>query len=312
MNMDSQQKTVKNSDTKNSVMHALSIDVEDYFHVAALAPVIKRDDWPKLPSRVERNTERLLELFERTGHKATFFVLGWVAERYPALVKKLQAGGHEIASHGYSHQLIYNQTPAEFTEETRRSKAILEDIVQTPVTGYRAASYSITRESLWALDILVELGFEWDSSIFPIRHDRYGIPDSPRAPYRLRTPGGGSLREFPLTTARLFGLTVPAAGGGYFRQFPYPLFRHLFHQASDQGRRPQMFYLHPWELDPDQPRYRNASWLSRFRHYTNLDRCEARLERLLGDFRFTTVSDSYRQQRTDEVMLRQDELIRLA
>lgn len=303
--------SVKKTDTSSTVLHALSIDVEDYFHVAALANVISVDDWASLPSRVERNTERLLELFERTDTRATFFVLGWVAEHHPALIRKLAEAGHEIASHGYSHQLIYRQTPDVFREETRRSKILLEDLAQQPVTGYRAASYSITRASLWALDILSDLGFTWDSSIFPIRHDRYGIPDSPRQPYIIRTPKGGQLREFPLTTARVLGLTVPAAGGGYFRQFPYPLFRALFRQASRGGRRPQMFYLHPWEIDPDQPRYNNASWLSRFRHYTNLDQCYGRLERLLTDFRFGTVSDSYRQQIPAEVMLHQNDMIRL-
>ncbi|SFR58995.1 polysaccharide deacetylase family protein, PEP-CTERM locus subfamily [Marinobacter daqiaonensis] len=293
-------------------LHALSIDVEDYFHVAALAGVISPDDWDSLPSRVERNTERLLELFERKQVKATFFVLGWVAERHPELIRKLADHGHEIASHGYSHQLIYHQTPAVFAEETRRSKMILEDIIQKPVTGYRAASYSITRESLWALDILAELGFTWDSSIFPIRHDRYGIPDSPKAPYTIQTSNGTSLREFPLTTAKLFRLTIPAAGGGYFRQFPYPVFRRLFRMASANDTRPQMFYLHPWEIDPDQPRYNDASWLSRFRHYTNLDKCYGRLERLLQDFRFGTVSQSYQEYQPDRIKLHQNEMIRLA
>lgn len=295
----------------NGATHALSVDVEDYFHVAALARVVSPKDWPSLPSRVEQNTERLLELFERTGNRATFFVLGWVAERYPKLIRALADAGHEVASHGYSHQLVYSQTPAVFTEETRRSKKLLEDIVQKPVTGYRAASYSITQKSLWALDILAELGFTWDSSIFPIRHDNYGIPGSPRAPYAIRTSNGGTIREFPLTTARIFGMTIPAAGGGYFRQFPYPLFRYLFNQASEGGQTPQMFYLHPWEIDPGQPRYNNASWLSRFRHYTNLDRCLPRLERLLADFHFDTVSESYHQQSSSEVLLHQDEMIRL-
>ena len=295
------------------VIHALSIDVEDYFHVAALSKVIRPDEWASMPSRVERNTDRLLELFARTDTKGTFFVLGWVAERYPELIRRIASHGHEIASHGYSHQLIYKQSQEVFTEETRKSKALLEDIIGRPVTGYRAASYSITRDSLWALDILADLGFEWDSSIFPVRHDNYGIPDSPRTPYTIRTRNGQVLKEFPLTTARLFGMSIPAAGGGYFRQFPYPLFRYLFNNASQGGREPQMFYLHPWEIDPDQPRFNNASWFSRFRHYTNLDKCEQRLERLLGDFKFGTVSESYHQARpeTEEIIVRQDEMIRL-
>lgn len=289
-------------------VHALSIDVEDYFHVAAMAKVVKPADWDAMPSRVEANTEALLQLFERKGVKATFFVLGWVAERYPQLIRRLADHGHEIASHGYSHQLIYNQTRDVFTEETRRSKALLEDIVQQPVTGYRAASYSITHRSLWALDVLTELGFTWDSSIFPIRHDNYGIPGSPREPYLLQAANGQTLREFPLTTAQIMGLSIPAAGGGYFRQFPYPVFRQLFRQASQGDSVPQMFYLHPWEIDPDQPRFDAASWFSRFRHYTNLDRCYARLERLLDDFQFDTVSNSYRQYQPADTVFFASEL----
>ncbi|HET8903825.1 MAG TPA: XrtA system polysaccharide deacetylase [Saccharospirillum sp.] len=285
--------------TTARAIHALSIDVEDYFQVAALARVVKPADWDAMPSRVEANTDALLALFERKGVKATFFVLGWVAERHPELIRRLADHGHEIASHGYSHQLIYTQTPAIFTEETRRSKDILENIIQKPVTGYRAASYSITHRSLWALDVLSDLGFTWDSSIFPIRHDNYGIPGSPREPYLLKTGNGGVLREFPLTTARMFGQNIPAAGGGYFRQFPYPVFRHLFRQASGGDRVPQMFYLHPWEIDPDQPRFTAASWFSRFRHYTNLSKCYGRLEQLLDDFQFDTVSNSYSRYMAD-------------
>ncbi|WP_119395153.1 XrtA system polysaccharide deacetylase [Salinibius halmophilus] len=281
-------------DATNQI-HALSIDVEDYFHVAALANVVRPDQWDQQPSRVVQNTQRLIDLFEQKQVKATFFVLGWVAERFPELVKQLDQAGHEIASHGYSHQLIYRQSQDVFRDETLRSKQILEDIISKPVTGYRAASYSITDKSLWALDILAELGFTWDSSIFPIRHDNYGIPSSPRAPYEIRTRSGEIIKEFPLTTAKLAGLQIPAAGGGYFRQFPYPVFKYLFATASNQGQGPQMFYLHPWEVDPEQPRFNNASWFSRFRHYTNLDKCEARLSKLLDDFRFSTVSDSYQQ-----------------
>lgn len=293
-------------------LHAMSIDVEDYFHVAALSGVIRPDQWDTMPSRVEQNTERLLALFDKHQVKATFFVLGWVAERFPALIRKLSDHGHEIASHGYSHQLIYNQTQDVFREETLRSKALLEDITGKAVDGYRAASYSITRDSLWALDILSEAGFTWDSSIFPVRHDRYGIPGSPTAPYSIETASGAVIREFPLTTAHIMGLSIPAAGGGYFRQFPYPVFRYLFRNASGFGARPQMFYLHPWEIDPEQPRYNNASWFSRFRHYTNLDKCHDRLERLLGDFRFGTVSESYNAYELDKTLLRSDQLIRLA
>ncbi len=269
--------------------HAITVDVEDYFHVAALAEVIKPEDWPKYDLRVEKNTQKLLALFDQHNVRATFFVLGWVAERCPELVKEISRSGHEVASHGYSHQLVYTQTPEVFREETRRSKTLLEDIVQQPIKGYRAASYSITNESKWALDILIELGFEYDSSIFPIRHDRYGIPDAPDYPHLL-TRNSGSIIEFPLSALSLPGYRLPVAGGGYFRLYPYWLTRTLLRQLVRQTKRPFIFYLHPWEIDPDQPRV-NASRLSRFRHYNNLDVCEQRLEQLLQDFEFTSVAD---------------------
>jgi len=270
--------------------NALTVDVEDYFQVAAFAAQIDPATWDRIPLRVERNTERLLELFADHGAKATFFVLGWVAERCPELVRTIAGQGHEVACHGYSHQLIYTQTPAVFREETVRAKACLEDQSQRPVLGYRAASYSITLRSLWALDALVEAGFTYDSSIFPIRHDRYGIPGSPRWPYRLTTPSGGSLVEFPPSTYAVLGYPVPVAGGGYFRQYPYALTRLALGRINRKDDRPFIFYLHPWEIDPEQPRI-PAGWLSRFRHYTNLGRCEERLKRLLQDFSFATVSD---------------------
>lgn len=269
----------------------MTVDVEDYFHVSAFSKVISPAQWPQWPTTVERNTHRLLDLFDETQIKATFFVLGWVAERYPQLVKDIVGRGHEIASHGYSHQLVYKQTPQIFRQETLASKQLLEDIAQVPITGYRAASYSVTRQSLWALDILLELGFTWDSSIFPVYHDRYGIPDSPKHPYRIRC-NGGELLEFPLTSAKLLGYQMPAAGGGYFRLYPYALSRWLFKQATDNNNVPAIFYLHPWEIDPDQPRVPGASLLSRFRHYNNLDRCMPRLRQLLSEFPFGTVSES--------------------
>ncbi len=273
---------------KEPIQNALTIDVEDYFQVAALAEAVRYDDWSSMEYRVEANTDRILSLFERADVKATFFTLGWVAERSPELVKRIAAQGHEVASHGYSHQLIYNQTPDVFKEETRRSKAILEDILGAPVTGYRAASYSITNQSRWALDILAEQGFTWDSSIFPVHHDRYGMPGTPRWPHRLTTDKGYELAEFPLSTFKLPGYTLPIAGGGYFRLFPYWFSRYGLGSINRQGR-PFVFYLHPWEVDPDQPRL-DVKWFSRFRHYNNLDVCEQRLARLLSDFRFTTMS----------------------
>ncbi len=269
--------------------HALTVDVEDYFHVAALAEVINPEDWSNYDLRVEQNTYKILDLFDLHGLQATFFVLGWVAERCPDLVEEISRRGHEVASHGYSHQLVYNQTPEVFREETSRSKVLLEDIVQQPIKGYRAASYSITNESKWALDTLIELGFEYDSSIFPIRHDRYGIPDAPDYPHIL-TRDSGSMIEFPLSALNVFGYRLPVAGGGYFRLYPYWLTRTLLRQLVSQTQRPFIFYLHPWEIDPDQPRV-NASRLSRFRHYNNLEVCEQRLEHLLKDFEFTSVVD---------------------
>ncbi|MCH8504833.1 MAG: DUF3473 domain-containing protein [Ectothiorhodospiraceae bacterium] len=277
------------------ICNAMTVDVEDYFQVAALSETIRPEDWDKHSLRVEKNTWRLLELFQRVDVKATFFVLGWVAERCPNLVREIVQQGHELASHGYSHQLVYTQTPDVFREETHRSKSVLEDQAQRPVIGYRAASYSITRESLWALDILAEQGFVWDSSIFPVRHDRYGIPGAERWPHLLSTPSGHQLVEFPLTTLQMAGLTLPIAGGGYFRLYPYAFSRMGLGRVNKADQRPFIFYLHPWEVDPDQPRV-NVSWKSRFRHYNNLDKCEARLERLVRDFRFDTVGAVLEQQ----------------
>ena len=267
--------------------NALTVDVEEYFHVSAFSSVIDRRQWGTLQSRVESNTGRLLELFDSDAVKATFFVLGWVADRYPNLVRTISAQGHEVACHGWSHDLVYRQTPAVFREETVRAKALLEDLAGAPVEGYRAASYSITGRSLWALDVLAEAGFRYDSSIFPIRHDRYGMPAAPRFPHARQTQGGRAIVEFPLSTLNLAGFRLPVAGGGYFRLFPYAVTR-LGVRASNRRHQPFAFYLHPWEIDPDQPRVA-ASPLSRFRHYNNLHRCEGRLRRLLADFEFTTM-----------------------
>ncbi|NOY73033.1 MAG: DUF3473 domain-containing protein [Gammaproteobacteria bacterium] len=269
------------------IKNALTVDVEDYFQVSAFAKNIKPSDWDKQPLRVEKNTQRLMDIFDEAQVKATFFVLGWVADRNRSLVKEIARRGHEVASHGYSHQLVYNQTPEVFREETVRSKELLEDIIQAPVRGYRAASYSITKDSLWALDILAEAGFEYDSSIFPVRHDRYGIPDAEEIPHRLKTLKGHSLVEFPLSTAKIFNHKLPVAGGGYFRLYPYALTKAGLTQINHR-QQPFIFYLHPWEIDPEQPKVA-TSWLSRFRHYNNLDKCESRLCQLLIDFEFDTV-----------------------
>jgi polysaccharide deacetylase family protein (PEP-CTERM system associated) len=276
-------------------VNAMTVDVEDYFHVSSLAEVIKRSDWDAMEYRAERSTDRLLALFAEHGVRATFFVLGWVTKRSPALVQRIHAAGHEIACHGLTHELVYRQTPEVFRRETRDSKAMLEDLIGAPVIGYRAASYSITKESLWAIDTLCELGFRYDSSIFPIAHDRYGIPGAPTRPGLMHAKNGASIVEFPLSTAQLFGRRVPVAGGGYFRLLPYWFTRWGLRSINERDDQPFIFYLHPWEIDAGQPRFK-ASLLSRFRHYTNLDVCEARLTRLIGEFRFTTVKDVLRSQ----------------
>ena len=278
--------------------NALTIDVEDYFQVAALAEAVDPGDWSTMEYRVEANTERLLALFEERKVRATFFTLGWVAERSPGLVRKIQQAGHEVASHGYSHQLVYTQTPEVFREETRKSKAILEDITGEAITGYRAASYSITAQSRWALDILAEEGFTWDSSIFPVHHDRYGMPGTPHEPYRLKTPAGHTLIEFPLSTCPVGSYRLPIAGGGYFRLFPYWLSHWGLGRINKAGQ-PFIFYLHPWEIDTGQPRLKVKAF-SRFRHYNNLDKCMNRLERLLGDFQFGAVGDVLGEARISE------------
>jgi polysaccharide deacetylase family protein (PEP-CTERM system associated) len=269
------------------LINALTVDVEDYFHVSAFSNHVDRKHWDRYPCRVEANTRALLTLFEKAGVKATFFVLGWVAERYPALVREIAAAGHEVACHGYSHELVYRQSPTVFREESKRSKDILENIIQQPIMGYRAASYSITPKSTWALDVIAELGFRYDSSIFPVRHDRYGMPGARREPHVMRTPAGHALVEFPLSTLQALRYRLPVAGGGYFRLFPYWFTRYALGRINNADKLPFIFYLHPWEIDPSQPRV-HAGWLSRFRHYQNLDRCEQRLVALLQDFSFAT------------------------
>ena len=272
------------------MLNALTIDVEDYYHVAAFDSVVRFADWERYESRVEKNTQRILDLLDKHATKATFFVLGWVLERYPGLIRTLVACGHEVASHGYAHQRIYTQTPEQFRAETQRSKSMLEDTLGQPIRGYRAASYSITRQSLWALDVLREAGFVYDSSIFPIRHDLYGIPSHPRFCSVLPGENGSPLIEFPLSTLRLGGTNFPIAGGGYLRLFPYAYTRWGIRYLNTREGQPAVVYLHPWELDPAQPRL-PAGRLSRFRHYTNLHRMEERFVRLLQDFSFGTMSE---------------------
>ena len=275
------------------IVNAMTVDVEDYFHVSALAEVISRKDWANMEYRAERSTERLLEMFAAAKVRATFFVLGWVTQRSPQLIARIHAAGHEIACHGLTHELVYRQSPEVFRKETRDSKAMLEDAIGAPVLGYRAASYSITAQSLWALDILCDLGFRYDSSIFPIKHDRYGIPGAATRPGPIKAPNGSEIVEFPLSTKGVLGLRVPVSGGGYFRLMPYWFTRWALRSLNRHERLPFVFYLHPWEIDPEQPRVR-ASALSRFRHYNNLDKCEARLGNLLRDFHFSTMRELLR------------------
>jgi len=272
-------------------LNAFSVDVEDYFQVAALAPAIPVESWPARELRVEANTDVILGLCAEKNIRGTFFILGWVAEKSPGLVKRIAAAGHEIACHGYSHQLIYRQTQEVFRQETFRAKRFLEDTIGRAVTGYRAASFSITRDSLWALDTLIDAGFEYDSSVFPIHHDRYGIPGASPEPGRIVAPSKRTLVEFPMSAAKFFGVQVPVSGGGYFRILPYWVTRAGLKQINEQAGRPFTFYLHPWEVDPGQPRVKNISAFSRFRHYTNLNKCESRLRRVLSDFSFGTMRE---------------------
>jgi polysaccharide deacetylase family protein (PEP-CTERM system associated) len=270
------------------MINALTIDVEDYFQVNAFARHVARDDWDRYPLRVEGNTRCILEMLDEFAVKATFFVLGWVAERLPSLVREIQARGHEIACHGYGHELIYNIGPDLFRKDIRTAKTILEDICGERVSGYRAPSYSITQQSLWALDILVEEGFTYDSSIFPVMHDTYGIPDAQPFPHRLQT-AAGSLVEFPLTTLPLHlgwkNVRLPIAGGGYLRLLPVSIIRHGITTINQRERQPAVLYFHPWEIDPEQPRIK-AGMKSRFRHYINLQRTKGKLEHLFSRLEF--------------------------
>jgi len=268
----------------------LSIDVEDYFHVEAFAGVVNRSQWDTYTCRVEANTGRLLDLLAEKKTHATFFILGWVAERFPGLVRQIVAGGHEAACHSYWHRLIYSLSPAEFRSDTKQAKDIIEQAAGVEVVGYRAPSYSITRRSLWALDVLAELGFRYDSSIFPIRHDIYGIPDAPRMPFRAKTAAGTPLVEYPITTFRMGSQNMPVGGGGYLRIFPF-WYTHLGIRRAKREGLPLIVYLHPWEVDPEQPRIA-AGLKSRLRHYTNLGKMAQRLRRLLDEMPFTCFRDS--------------------
>jgi polysaccharide deacetylase family protein (PEP-CTERM system associated) len=270
--------------------NALTFDVEEYFHAEAFARVLRPEEWPTLESRVTRATERLLDILDRDRVRATFFVLGWVAERHPSLVREIASLGHEIACHGYGHRMIQHLTRQEFELDVTRAKRALEDATGRAVLGYRAPTFSIMRETLWSLDVLAEAGFRYDSSIFPVVHDRYGISDAPRFPHRLRAPNGCEITEFPMSTVEILGRRLPVAGGGYFRLFPYGLTRRAITRINARDGRPAMVYLHPWEIDPDQPRL-PVGPLTRFRHLVNVGRTEARLTRLLSDFSFAPAAE---------------------
>jgi polysaccharide deacetylase family protein (PEP-CTERM system associated) len=267
--------------------NAMSIDVEDYFQVSAFAPHIRREDWDTLPCRVERNVDAILGLLDEADAKATFFTLGWIAERYPQLVRRIVDNGHELASHGYGHQRASDLTPAEFRDDIVRAKRILEDLGGVAVRGYRAPSFSINQANWWAVEELGNAGYVYSSSIYPVRHDHYGMPDAPRFPHRPN--GADGILELPPTTLPLLGRNLPAAGGGWFRLLPYGMSRWMLRRVNRQDRAPCMFYFHPWELDPGQPRQPGLSARTRFRHYVNLQRMPDRLSRLLNDFEWDRV-----------------------
>ena len=265
-----------------ALTNALTIDVEDYFQVSAFAPYIRRDEWDSRECRVERNVGRILELLSQHDIKATFFTLGWVAERYPQLVRAILAGGHELASHGYGHERAGDLSREAFTQDVTRAKKLLEDLGGSPVLGYRAPSFSIGTHNLWAFDVLAAAGHRYSSSVYPIKHDHYGMPDSPRFAYRL----SNGLLEVPVTTLRMMNRNLPSSGGGYFRLLPYALSRWMLRKVNREDRESAVFYFHPWEIDTGQPRIEGIDLKTRFRHYVNIERTESRLHRLMQDFRW--------------------------
>jgi polysaccharide deacetylase family protein (PEP-CTERM system associated) len=271
------------------VKNLFSVDVEDYFHVSSFEDVIKRDDWDKYKSRIIPNILSLLGHLGNHEFKATFFVLGWVAEKFPEIVSLIHQNGHEIGCHSYDHRLIYDLSPNEFREDTHKCKAILEQIIGEPIFGYRAPSFSLVQRTVWAWAILSELGFKYSSSVYPIVHDRYGYPRAPRNPFVIKTDSGGRIWEIPMSTIRILGKNMPVAGGGYFRLLPY-WFTKMAIRRLNRGNIPAVVYIHPWEIDHHQPKI-NARFISRLRHYTNLDTTESKLKSLLSDFEFTRISD---------------------
>ncbi len=265
----------------------MSIDVEDYFQVSAFEHHIDPNEWPNLECRVEANMERILAMLAETDTKSTFFVLGWIAERYPNIVRKIVDGGHELASHGYNHQRVSNLTPQAFQEDISKTKALLEELGCVTVLGYRAPSYSIGEQNLWALDVLREVGYRYSSSIYPIAHDHYGMPSASR--FTFSPIESSPFLEIPITTASFLGKRWPAGGGGYFRLFPYAFSKWMLNRVNTDDQQPGIFYFHPWEIDPGQPRQKQIGVKTRFRHYVNLNKMEAKLKRLLRDFQWDRV-----------------------
>jgi polysaccharide deacetylase family protein (PEP-CTERM system associated) len=270
--------------------NAMSVDVEDYFQVSAFESVVDRDKWDDYECRVERNMDRILELFEARDVKATFFTLGWIAERYPEMTRRIVEEGHELASHGWSHVRANTQNPQEFAEDVSRSRSFLEDVGGVAVKGYRAASYSIGSANMWALDVLADAGYSYSSSIVPVNHDHYGMPDAPRFPFRA---ANDRLLEIPISTISIANRNLNCGGGGWFRLFPYSFQRWALRQVNEQEGQPGIFYFHPWEIDTDQPRPAGLSLKSRFRHYLNIDKMYSRLDRLLQDFQWGRMDDVF-------------------
>jgi len=271
--------------------NAMTVDVEDYFQVSAFEPYIAKQQWDTLPHRVEKNTHRILDIFETNGIKATFFTLGWVAERYPDLVGRIIKDGHELACHGYEHIRVTEQTPEQFRKDVYKSKKILEALSGKEVKGYRAASYSIGAKNLWALDVLQEEGFKYSSSIYPVKHDLYGMPDAPRFMYE--PIDSQDFKEIPITTLRFGSKNIPCGGGGFFRFYPYAFSKWAFNRVNNKEKQAGIFYFHPWEIDPEQPRQAGLSLKTRTRHYLNLHHMENRIMRLLMDFDWDTMENVF-------------------
>lgn len=294
---------------KSHLVNAMSVDVEDYFQVSAFEHIILKDKWATMQLRVQANTERILELFERRQVKATFFVLGWIAQQLPSLVRKIHDNGHEVACHSFWHEKVYSLSAQSFKQDTQRGKSTLEDITGKAVLGYRAPTFSITPETPWAYTVLEELGFAYSSSVYPVKHDTYGWPQAPRFPYTA-TPSG--LIEVPISTRRWLGRTWPSGGGGYFRLLPYALSRSMIEHINLVDKKPSVFYFHPWELDPKQPRIHGIPFRTKVRHYLNLSRHYDRLECLTQDFKWDTIQHVFISRKGSQAQSRKDSESRAA